>query len=62
MTTQTSTRTRSIWQDTRPIVSTATAQPKRPARADQAQPATQTQTEKEADRWVAEMMFDHYNG
>jgi hypothetical protein len=62
MTTQTSTRTRSIWQDTRPIVSTAKAQPKRPARADHAQPTTQPQAEQEADRWVAAMMFDHYNG
>lgn len=62
MTTQPSTRTRSIWQDTRTIVSTIRTQPKRPARADQSRPAPKTQAEQEADRWLAEMMFDHYNG
>jgi hypothetical protein len=54
--------TRSIWQDTRPIVATAKAQTKRPARTDQSRPATQTKAEQEADRWVADRMFDHYNG
>ncbi len=62
MTTQTSTRTRGIWQNTRPISSTIKAQVKRPVRADQAQPAAKAQAEQEADRWVAAMMFDHYNG
>ena len=62
MTTQTSTRTRTIWQDTRPIVSTAKTQAKRPTRPEQSRPAMQTKAEQEADRWVAAMMFDHYNG
>ncbi len=62
MTTQTSNRTHSIWQDTRTIVSTAKNRTPRPAHAEQPRLAPQTQAEKEADRWVAEMMFDHYNG
>lgn len=62
MTTQTSTRTRNIWQDTRSIISTAPAQPKRSTRTEQPRPAPKTPAEQEADRWVAEMMFDHYNG
>ena len=62
MTTQTSTRTRGIWQDTRMIVSTAKTRTPRPAHTEQPRPATKTQAEKEADRWVAEMMFAHYNG
>jgi hypothetical protein len=63
MTTQTSTRTLSVWQDTRTIVSTAKARTPCPAHAEQLRPATKTQVpaEKEADRWVAEMMFEHYN-
>ena len=62
MTTQTSTRTRSIWQDTRTIVSPAKTRTPQPAHTEQPRLATRTQAEKEADRWVAEMMFDHYNG
>lgn len=62
MTAQSSTRTRSIWRDTRTIVSTAKTRKPRPTRTEQPRPATKTQAEKEADRWVAEMMFDHYNG
>jgi hypothetical protein len=64
MTTQTSTRIRSIWQDTRTIVSTAKAHAPRPAHTEQPWPATKTQVpaEKEADGWVAEMLFEHYNG
>ena len=62
MTTQTSTRTRSIWQNTRTIVSAAKTRPPRPARTEQPRPMTKMQAEKEADRWVAEMMFAHYNG
>jgi hypothetical protein len=62
MATQTSTRTRSIWKDTRVLISTAKARTPRPAHTEQPRPATKTQAEKEADRWVAEMMFDHYNG
>ena len=64
MTTHTSAPARSIWQDTRTIVSTATAHAPRPAHTEQPRPATKTQVpaETEADGWVAEMMFDHYNG
>jgi hypothetical protein len=64
MTIQTSTRTHNTWQDSRLIISAAPAQPKRPARTEQPRSATEMQvpTEKEADRWVAAMMFDHYNG
>ena len=54
--------TRSIWQDTRTIVSTAAARALRPAQAEQPRPAAKSQAEKEAERWLAEMMFDHYNG
>ena len=62
MTTQTSTRIRSIWQDTRVISSPAEARTPRPAHAEQPRPAPKSQAEREADRWLAEMMFDHYNG
>ena len=62
MTTQTSTQTRNFWQDTRTIVSVAKARTPRPAHTEQSRPAAKTQAEKEAARWVAEMMFDHYNG
>jgi hypothetical protein len=62
MATQTSTRTRSFWKDTRVLISTAKARAPRPAHTEQPRPATKTQAEKEAERWVAEMMFDHYNG
>jgi hypothetical protein len=44
------------------IVSMAKTRTPRPAHTEQPRPATKTQAEKEADRWVAEMMFDHYNG
>ncbi len=62
MTTHTSARARSIWKDTRVLISTTTARAPRPAHTEQPRPATKTQAEKEADGWVAEMMFDHYNG
>jgi hypothetical protein len=64
MTTHTSAQARSIWKDTRVLISTTTARAPRPAHTEQPRPATKTQVpaEKEADAWVAEMMFDHYNG
>ncbi len=62
MTTQTSAPVRTTWKDTRTIVTAARARTLRPVYAKQPGPATKTQAEKEADRWVAEMMFDHYNG
>jgi hypothetical protein len=55
-------QTRIIWQDTRTIVSTDKTRTPRLAHTAQPRPATKTQAEKEADHWVAEMMFDHYNG
>lgn len=57
-----STRTLSVWQDTKPIISTARTPPKRPARADQTRPAPKIEAEQEADRWVTAMMFERYNG
>jgi hypothetical protein len=62
MTTQTPMPERTVWKDMRAIVSTARARTLRPAHSQQHRLATKTQAEKEADRWVAEMMFDHYNG
>ena len=64
MTIQTSTRTRSIWQDTRTIVSMARTRTPRPAHTEQPRPVTKSQVpaEKEADRWLAEMIFEHYSG
>ena len=62
MATQTTARTHGIWKDTRAIVSMAKARTPRPAHTEQPRPATKSQVEKEADRWVAEMLFDHYNG
>ncbi len=62
MTTHTSAQTRRIWQDTRAIVSMDKTRTPRPAHTEQPRPATKAQAEREADRWVAEMMFDHYNG
>ena len=58
MTTRTPAHVRRIWKDTRPIVSVAKP---RPAPVEQPQPAAKTQAEKEADRWVAQMMFENYN-
>ena len=62
MTTHTSTQARRIWKDTRVLISTARPRTPRPVHAESPRPAVKTQAEKEADRWVAEMMFDHYNG
>ena len=62
MTTHTSAQARRIWQDTCTIVSTAKPLRPRQAHTEQSRPAMKSQAEKEADRWVAEMMFDHYNG
>ncbi len=61
MTTHTSAQARSIWKDTRVLISTSKARPPRPARTEQSRPAAKAQAEKEAERWLAEMMFDHYN-
>jgi hypothetical protein len=64
MTTYTPAPARTIWKDTRAIVPTAKACTSEPAQAERPKSASQSQVpaEKEADRWVAEMMFDHYNG
>ena len=62
MTTSTPARTHGIWKDTRAIVPAARTRAPRPAHSEQPKPPTKSQAEKEADRWLAEMMFDHYNG
>ena len=61
MTTQTPVQARSIWKDTQAVVSTTKTGALRPAQIEQPRPATRTQAEKEADRWVAQMMFENYN-
>ncbi len=61
MTTHTSAQARSIWKGTRVVISTTKPRTPRPAYTQQLRPAAKTQAEKEAERWVAEMMFDHYN-
>jgi hypothetical protein len=62
MTTHTSIRTRNVWNDSRTIVSTSKARPPRPAHTEPPKSTMKAQSEQEADRWVAEMMFTHYNG
>jgi hypothetical protein len=62
MTTHTPAQARSIWKDTQAIAPAVKARTLRPAHSEPPKPAAKTQAEKEADRWVAEMMFDHYNG
>ena len=60
MTTQTPAHAHHIWKDARPIVS---APKPRPAHVEPPKPAppAQVPAEKEADRWVAQMMFENYN-
>ncbi len=65
MTTQAPIRTRSIWKDPRASNIKTTTRTKRLtflAPLEVPQSAAQAQAEKEADRWVTEMMFNHYNG
>jgi hypothetical protein len=62
MTGTTTPPTRSSGQDTRRMISTDKTRTPRPAHAEQSRPTTKTQAKREADRWLAEMMFDHYNG
>jgi hypothetical protein len=65
MTTQAPVRTRNIWKDPRASNIKTTTRTKRATflpPLEVPQSAAQAQAEKEADRWVAEMMFDHYNG
>jgi hypothetical protein len=62
MTSTTHTRPRTIWTDTVVVVSKADRRTQHPARLVRPVPTTQATREKEADRWVAQMMFDHYNG
>jgi hypothetical protein len=63
MTTQTPTRARSLWKDTQASVNKAETRVLGPAQIEQPGQAPQAQVsaEKEADRWVAEMMFENYN-
>ena len=44
------------------IISTSKTRTPRPARTEQPRRTANTQDEQDADRWVAEMMFAHYNG
>ncbi len=64
MTTQSPTRSRSVWKETRVVTPklTPTVRTTRPAQTEAPQSTAQAQSEQEAERWVAEMMFDHYNG
>ncbi len=58
-----------VWDDTvlvsqttkRAALSVRAAPPARPAPLEQPAPAPKTPAEKEADRWVAQMMFENYN-
>jgi hypothetical protein len=61
MTTHTPAQARSIWKDTQAIASAGRARALHPAHSEPPKAAAKTQAEKEADRWVTEMMFDHYN-
>ncbi len=62
-------RTRYVWADTvvvshaakRAALSVRAASSARPTPVEQPAPATKTPAEKEADRWVAQMMFENYN-
>jgi hypothetical protein len=61
-------RTRNVWAGTVVVVSRATERAAKhvtpsahPAPIEQPAPATKTPAEKEADRWVAQMMFENYN-
>ena len=61
MTTQIPAQVRTIWKETRAIAFTAKTRVPRPPHATHPGPAVKTQAEKEADRWVAQMMFENYN-
>ncbi len=61
MTTQSDVLPRTLWDKT--VVVSKTDRPtQQPAQPDRPASTTQATREKEADRWVAQMMFDHYNG
>ncbi len=60
MTPKTTNRTRNIWADAVVVLNT-TARTDRPAPTEQPVPAARPATEEEADRWVAQMMFEDYN-
>ncbi len=60
MTSKTTNRTRNVWADA-VVVSNTTARIDRPAPTEQPVPVARPATEEEADRWVAQMMFEDYN-
>ncbi len=62
MTTQSDVLPRTLWDKTVVVVSKTDRPTQQPAQPDRTAPTTQAAREKEADRWVADMMFDHYNG
>ncbi len=60
MTTQTDLRPHTLWAKT-VVVAKADRRAKHPTPTDRPAPTTQAAREKEADRWVAQMMFENYN-
>ena len=62
MTSKNTDRAPSIWTDTVAVLSN-TKHVDHPAPIESPKPQTKSQapTEKEADRWVAQMMFENYN-
>ena len=62
MATQIDVLPRTLRDKTVVVVSRADRPTQRPAQPDRPASTTQAAREKEADRWVAQMMFDHYNG
>ncbi len=54
-------RTHNVWSDTAVVVSNTTYRADGPTPTEQLAPATQPAAEEEADRWVAQMMFEDYN-
>ena len=60
MTLKTSTRPNTLWTKT-VVVSKTDRRAKRPTPTDRPAPTTQAAHEQEADRWVAQMMFENYN-
>ncbi len=62
MTTQSDVLPRTLWDKTVVVVSKTDRRTPQPPPTDRTSSTTQATREKEADRWVAQMLFDHYNG
>ena len=54
-------RTHHVWTDTTIVVSEPTMRAERPPATERPAPVPQNPAEKEAERWVAQMMFENYN-